>query len=497
MKRKLYTNLSVSVLSNIIILVLSLVIPRLFLLQYGSDTNGLLTTLSQIFSYIALLEAGISQATLVQLYAPLKSGNREQISKIMSISRCYYRKVTVLYATLVVILAFIVPIIINSELKYWTIFLCVIFEGAAGVINFYFFSTQTILLNADGKGYVNELTNLAGKTASYVVKIVLALTGVSIVLIQFGAFAISLFKMLFYSIYMKRHYPWLNYAIQTNSKQQLPDRNAFVITELAWTLFSSTDAIVLSVFCSTKMASVYSINNMAFVAINSLVSAAYFGIRYELGKAYHEGISAYKRVHDSFNAVFMGIITALMGVSVLLLDSFISLYTDGVQDINYSYFWLPVLFCLVQMLSWSRYVSGNLMGIAGYAKKVSKISLLEAFLNVVLSVVLVNIWGICGVVFATVAALPIKVIYTNYISDKAIMKRAGFSTLAKLGVDFIVLFAIVCVRWKFPIILSSWNLFFMWGIGLTMGLSALMIGIHILIYPEFGKIIISKVSNKK
>ena len=493
MKRKLYTNLSVSVLSNIIILVLSLVVPRLFLLQYGSDTNGLLTTLSQIFSYIALLEAGISKATLVQLYAPLKSGNKEQISEIMSISRCYYRKVAVLYATLVVILAFIVPIIIDSELKYWTIFLCVIFEGAAGVINFYFFSTQTILLNADGKGYVNELTNLAGKTASYVVKIVLALTGVSIVLIQFGAFAISLFKMLFYSMYMKKQYPWLNYAIQINSKQ-LPDRNAFVISELAWTLFSSTDAIVLSVFCSTKTASVYSVNNMAFIAINSLVSAAYFGIRYELGKAYQEGISAYRRVHDLFNAVFMGIITALMEVSVLLLDSFISLYTDGIQDINYSYFWLPVLFCLVQMLSWSRYVSGNLMGIAGYAKKVSQISLLEAVINVVLSIALVNIWGIYGVVFATVVALPIKVIYTNYVSDKIIMKRAGFSTLAKLGVDFIILFVIVCVRWKFPIILSSWKLFFIWGIGLTMGLSALMIGIHILIYPEFRKFIIPKVS---
>ena len=92
MKRKLYKNLSVSVISNIIILVLSLVIPRLFLLQYGSDTNGLLTTLSQIFSYIALLEAGISQATLVQLYKPLKNKDTEQISEVMSISRSYYRR---------------------------------------------------------------------------------------------------------------------------------------------------------------------------------------------------------------------------------------------------------------------------------------------------------------------------------------------------------------------------------------------------------------------
>lgn len=494
MKRKLYKNLSVSVISNIIILVLSLVIPRLFLLQYGSDTNGLLTTLSQIFSYIALLEAGISQATLVQLYKPLKNKDTEQISEVMSISRSYYRKVTVLYATLVVALAFLVPIIIKSELNYWTIFFCVIFEGAAGVINFYFFSTQTILLNADGKGYVNELTNLAGKTGSYVVKIVLAFSGISIVLIQFGSFAISLCKMLFYSAYMKKNYPWVNYSVKISEKKQLPDRNAFVISELAWTLFSSTDAIVLSVFCSTKMASVYSINNMAFVAINSLVSAAYFGIRYELGKAYHEGILVYKRIHDSFNAVFMGIITALMGVSVILLDSFISLYTNGIQDINYSYFWLPVLFGLVQMLSWSRYISGNLTGIAGYAKTVSKISLLEAAINVVLSVALVNMWGIYGVVLATVVALPIKVIYTNYVCDKNVMNRRGISTLAKLGVDFIFFGVIVYIRWRFPIVLSNWKQFFICGVGLSIGLSVLVIGIHVLLYPEFKRLIISKKS---
>ena len=281
--------------------------------------------------------------------------------------------------------------------------------------------------------------------------------------------------------------------MKISKKKRLPDRNAYVVSELAWTLFASTDAIVLSVFCSTKMASVYSINNMAFVAINSLVSAAYFGIRYELGKAYYEGIPVYRRIHDSFNAVFMGIITALMGVSVILMDSFISLYTNGVQDINYSYFWLPVFFGLVQMLSWSRYISGNLTGIAGYAKTVSKISLLEEAINVVFSVALVNMWGIYGVVLATVVALPIKVIYTNYVCDKNVMNRRGISTLAKLGVDFIFFGVIVYIRWRFPIVLSNWKQFFICGVGLSIGLSVLGIGIHVLLYPEFKRLIISKI----
>ena len=61
-KKETFINLFVSVASNIVILVMGLVIPRVFLTHFGSDTNGLINTISQIFAYVALLEAGISQA---------------------------------------------------------------------------------------------------------------------------------------------------------------------------------------------------------------------------------------------------------------------------------------------------------------------------------------------------------------------------------------------------------------------------------------------------
>lgn len=492
MSKNILTNIGVSFISNIILLLLSFFVPRLFLLQYGSDTNGLLTTLSQIFSYIALLEAGISQATLVQLYSPLKNRDTKQVSLVMSVSRYNYRKITYIYSLLVIMLSFFLPNVINSELDYWTICLCVLFEGAAGVINFYYFSTKIILLNADGKGYVNEFVNLIGKFSSYCVKIVLAITGVGIVFIQFGSFAISLFKMLFYKVYFKRNYSWVDYSITDNVNKDLPDKNAYILSELAWTIFSSTDAIVLSIFCSTKMASVYTINNMAFVAINSLLSAAYFGIRYELGRAYHESAFKYVLIHDSFNAFFMGVITALMGVAVLLFDSFIELYTYGVEDIDYALLWLPVFLCITQILSWARYVSGNLTSLAGYATAVSKISLLEAGINLLVSVLLVNFYGIYGVVLATVLALPIKVVYTNYISDKFIMKRSGFLTLSRICVDLSIFSLIVLLRLEHPFVILSWSSFFLHGIFLSIIFIIVMLGIHFLLYPNFRKVVLSK-----
>ena len=38
-----------------IILLLGLIIPRLVISNYGSDTNGVINTVSQVFTYMALL----------------------------------------------------------------------------------------------------------------------------------------------------------------------------------------------------------------------------------------------------------------------------------------------------------------------------------------------------------------------------------------------------------------------------------------------------------
>ena len=89
----------------------------------------------------------------------------------------------------------------------------------------------------------------------------------------------------------------------------------------------------------------------------------------------------YVTYHDAFTTIFMGGMTILMCITYILILPFIRLYTNGVTDVEYIYTILPVMFCLVQILSWSRYVSGNLTGLAGYAKTVSYISIAEAIVN--------------------------------------------------------------------------------------------------------------------
>ena len=441
--KKLFANLGMSMISQTVILVLGFVIPRIIMQSYGSDTNGLTSTITQIFTYMALLEAGISQATRNKLFKPIKEDNKEEISYWMSVSRRYFRRISAVYFAIVLVLAVLLPLVLNTSVGYWTIAFYIFFEGLTSVVSFYFINTWVSFLNSKGDTYVVNALTLLNKVLCYGVKIVLALFGFNIALIQVGYFLVSVLQVILYYMYMKKKYGWINYSLSVKNAV-LPDRKSYIIIEIAWTIFSSTDMILLSIFVSTQLASVYSVYNLPIVALNGLLNAVYCALNYNLGISYHEDIEKYKKVHDMFNSIFIGAMTILMSVTYVLLIPFVKLYTKGVTDINYVYPMLPLLFCMVQLLSWNRFVSGNLFGVAGKIKSVEKISIIEALIKLILSIILIVSHGIVGALIATVVALPIKVIYCNYVADKVILKRPIVKTVSILGVNWL-LFAIVVV----------------------------------------------------
>lgn len=482
-KKKALLNLFVGTLSQFFIILLGFIVPRIIMTQYGSDTNGLTNTIGQIFTYMALLEAGISQAAQNALYPYIHSNNTEGISIVMSAARKYYRKVSNIYAFAVVALSFVLPFILKTNVGFSTIFFYTIFEGLTSLVGFYFTGVYSLFLFAYGKTYITNSINLFVKVSCYGVKIYLAIQGYNIAFIQIGYFVVSLIQLAIYHQYMNKHYGWINFnAAPDNYK--LPDRNAYVLTEIAGTIFSSTDMIILSIFVSTMYSSVYSTYNMVFVALQTLLEAVYNSLKYILGQTYQEGIEKYAKIHDTFNSIFMCGITILVSVAYWLIIPFVKLYTKGVTDINYIYTWLPICFCLVQLLSRSRSISGNLTGISGYAKSVSYISLTEAIINIVMSVILVQFLGIYGVLLATVCALPVKVIYVNYIAEKKVMKRAPWKTLEILGVNYLIFGVTVALNCIIELRINSFGFFILFGIVLTIIYVVISICLNLLVNNE-------------
>lgn len=489
-------NAVTGLITQLIIIALGLIVPRIMITNYGSDTNGLTNTLTQIFSYIALLESGIGQSTRNALYKPITENDRDGVCKILSVSRKYYWKITKYYAAIVVAMALLLPFILKTNLSAKTVFAVVFFEGMSGVVRFMFTENWMQLLTAEGKGYVQANITLMGRLLTYGIKIVLACMKINIVAIQFGFFCVSLIQLAVYKIYIDKNYSWIKYDIKACDETELPDKNAYVLTEVAWTVFSSTDMILLSVMFSTALSSAYSVYNMIYSNISVLMSAIYTSLLYLLGQAYSENLKKYETTHDEFELLFMTAVAILMSCCSLLAVPFVQLYTKGVTDVNYIYAFLPTMFGLIQILSWDRYVTGNLSGIAGHAKVVSKISVIEAASNIVLSVLLAPRMGLYGITLATVISLVFKLAYLTYLGNVVILKRGIWSSLSKilcyLGTYLVISF-IGIIK---PLKISSFARFILYGfITLTLVMVVFIILAYIIDRKTF-KILAKRIGGK-
>ena len=482
-KSRVIKNLVVSFGSKLLTIALGFIVPRIVLMNYGSDVNGIINSITQIFSYMSLLEAGIALATRDMLYKPIVEKDRDGISYVASVSKNYFKKFTVGYGLGVLILAIVIPLTWKSSVEKSIIFSLVFFEGMSGVLSFLFTQTQSAILRADGRDYVFSGVTALKSMLAQLGKIVIVSLSIRIDALQVVYCLITILQIVIYKIYFKKHYGWINFK-SAPKDAKLKNRNAYVTAEIAWVVFSSTDMVVLSTFVSTMISSVYSIYNLVFGSLTTILNTVYNSVVYLLGQAYHESLEKYTKLHDMFLSAFVGIPTIVMSICYILIIPFIKLYTAGVSDINYIYEYVPLLFCIIQLLSFSSYVTRNLANIGGYAKQAGIVSVIEAATNLILSVILVQWLGIYGVLVATVVALPLKAVYCAYVSDRKILKRSMKKTVAILGGNYLFFAAVAVVESFIQLNINNYLEFIVAGVVVTAVCSAVGAAVNVAVNPE-------------
>ncbi|MBR2365804.1 MAG: sugar isomerase, partial [Oscillospiraceae bacterium] len=90
---------------QVVLIALSFLLPRLYLENFGSEVNGVLSTIKQIFVYMLLLESGAGLATTQALYKPVAERDHNRISAVLSATHSYYVKVGAAYAAIVLLIA--------------------------------------------------------------------------------------------------------------------------------------------------------------------------------------------------------------------------------------------------------------------------------------------------------------------------------------------------------------------------------------------------------
>ena len=90
--KKSINNVVYGVLGQVITIAIGLILPRLRIVSFGSEINGMLSSVQQIYSYLALLEAGVGTATLQALYGPIAKNEKSTVNEILAATHKFYKK---------------------------------------------------------------------------------------------------------------------------------------------------------------------------------------------------------------------------------------------------------------------------------------------------------------------------------------------------------------------------------------------------------------------
>jgi len=117
--KKLQLNSITSLINQLVVIISGLILPRYILLNFGSDTNGLTSSIMQFLSVIAFLELGVGAVVQSALYGPLARGDKSKINEILATARKFFRSIAKILATYVIVLIFIFPFLVDSPYDFF------------------------------------------------------------------------------------------------------------------------------------------------------------------------------------------------------------------------------------------------------------------------------------------------------------------------------------------------------------------------------------------
>lgn len=453
--KKISLNLLLGIASEALTIVLGIVVPRLILTSYGSEVNGLLSSVTQIYSYVALLEAGIGTATVQALYSTVGANDRNGTNAILSATNRYYHRTGILYLVAILLFSTIYPIVVSTEIPLITVILVIVFNGLGSVINYFFQGKYFLLLQAEGKNYIKTSLTMAINVFKNIAKILLMALGFDVVIVQAIAMVVSLIQMLYITWYIRKYYKWIDLSVKPNYESISQSKNVLV-HQISGLIYNNTDTITLTLFCGLKVVSIYTMYTLLFGMISTALNTVSSSFLFTLGQKFNIDKKRFMQMYDSYELYYMTLVFALYSVANFFILPFMKLYTTGVNDVNYIDRFLPLMFISTYLLSCGRSAPTQAINFAGHFKKTQNRAIAEATINIVVSVIAVQFLGIYGVLIGTIAALLYRSNDIILYASHRILDRKAWITYKRWGVNLVVFLCILFINQFINIELNSY-----------------------------------------
>lgn len=444
-------NIRIGIMSQLIITCLGFFSRKIFLDNLGIEYLGVNGVLTNVLSLLGLIEAGIGTSIVYNLYKPIAQNDK---TKIIALVQLYKRAYT--YIAIVVLLVSIViyPLMINIMGEHSISYISIIyFLFVLKNVFAYLYAHKWCLINADQKNYILSKNNLYFNIISMIMKIVILQITKSYILFLFIELIMIIIQNSFNAQIVNKKYPY----IITNKKYSLDEKTSKDINKNVRALFLhnlgsycifGTDNIIITKFVSIAVVGMYSNYTMIISQLGVIIGPILGGIGNSVGNLIvteHED-----KTYSVFNSVYL-VNFWIYSICVIflynLIEPFITwIFGEGLLLDEVTFFIILINFYLTGM----RNSIATFKNKAGIFIQDKYVPLVEAAINLISSIILVQYIGLVGVFLGTtISTLSIvfwnvpRLVYKNVFKKPLIIyfKKYALYTFLTFVVGIITTYA--------------------------------------------------------
>lgn len=446
-KKKLMLNSVTSLANQITALICGFILPKLILSTFGSNVNGLVTSINQFLNVITFLDLGVGAVVTSALYRPLAMKDYNEIGQIYLSAKRFFNKIAIVFLGYIAVLVFVYPKYIATGFGFVYTSSLILVISITLFSQYYFGIVNQLLLNADQKTYIVMLIQCSTLVLNTVACAFMMKAGVSIQMVKLTTSVIFLARPALLTCYVKKNYR-LNLS-QRVAGEPIRQKWNGLAQHLAHVVLTNTDSIVLTMFSTLQNVSIYGVYNLVVNGVKTIFSSLTAGMSALFGNMLAKNeTELLNQTFSDFEWLIHTATTLIYTICGLMIVPFVAVYTKGINDANYI---VPLFASIITMANavYCLRVPYNMVVLAaGHYRQTQMSSIIEMLINIIVSILAVSTFGLVGVAVGTLCAMAYRTIYLAFYLSHHILKRKLRHFLKHCCVDVIsVILMIIATSW--------------------------------------------------
>lgn len=428
-------NIAVSIFLQIIIILLGFMSRKVFLDSLGTEYLGVNGVLTNIIAILSLVEAGISGSLTYNLYKPLADNNRDKIIALVQLYKKVYKVLAlIIFGVSLMIYPFLDNLLKGSEQV--TFVKLAFFIFVIKNIVYYFYEHKVAIIVADQKEYVLTRIYMMFHVITTIGKmIILILTRDFILFLVIELFTNTLHCLINNQV-VKKRYPYLftkeQYQLEIQEKSGLITQvKALFLHKVGTYFIYGTDNILISYFLGVTTVGLYANYLMIIGQVGALFTPILSGMTASVANVIT--VEGKDKQYSVFNMVYL-INFWLYSIGIIFLFNLLEPFINWWLGAGYVLDRFTFIILLVNFYLTGMRASITTFKEGGGIFVLDKFTpMIEAGLNVGVSVVLVHYLGLAGIFIGTTISLLAVFWYAPRLVYKNIFAKNVSTYFVKYG----------------------------------------------------------------